>query len=88
MKTLRQLAELVILFAISIMFWYAATAGAQYGNPYDPYLQYQRHQRERESLELQRRQVEIMERNQIWIWTAPIPQIVTPWDLELQANPL
>lgn len=88
-KALIQAVVIVALVA-AFMFFSLRSAGAQYGNPYDPYLDYQRQQREIESLELQRRQVEILERNQAmrWLMPLPTPQIVDPWTPAFQAEPL
>lgn len=79
---------LAAMFAISAMFWYAAMASGQYGNPNDPYLDYQRVQRERESLELQRRQVEAIERAELLRGIQPLPALVDPWSPAFQAEPL
>ena len=81
--------ELIVMLAISIMFWYAALAQGQYGNPNDPYLDYQRIERERESLELQRRQVEALERaeQRSWLQPLPVPQLIDPWDPYVQGEP-
>lgn len=57
-----KLIEFLALVAVAAMFWFATLAQCQYGNPNDPYLDYQRQQREKEQLELQRRQVQAIER--------------------------
>jgi hypothetical protein len=79
---------IIIAMVGAFMYFSLRSAGAQYGNPNDPYLDYQRQQREIEDLEIQRRQLEIQEMRQIWLWTAPVPQIVDPWDPAFQAEPL
>ncbi len=57
-----QMIEALAIIAIASLFWFATLAQGQYGNPNDPYLNYQRIEREREALDLQRRQVEALER--------------------------
>jgi hypothetical protein len=59
--TLRVLTEILIIMALIAAFFVLSVQSAfgQYGNPYDPYLDYQRVQREKVALELDR------ERNQI-----------------------
>ncbi len=81
--------EIVVIAALlgAFLYFTLSSANAQYGNPYDPYLDYQRHQREIESLDLQRRQVQAIEINQALRWVEPLPQIVDPWAPELQAWP-
>lgn len=61
MKTIRVLTEIVLIMAIITAFFMLSVHSAfgQYGNPYDPYLEYQRVQREKVALGLDR------ERNQI-----------------------
>jgi hypothetical protein len=61
------LAEIAVFIAIMAAFlWFTLnSAVAQYGNVNDPYLDHQREQREIESLELQRRQVEVLEQQLI-----------------------
>ena len=62
---------LAVIGAFMYFSFRATTAGSQYGDPNDPYLDYQRQQRERQSLELQRRQVEILERQELYRILAP-----------------
>ena len=86
-----QIIDTVVLMALlgAFMYFTLARASSQYGNPYDPYLNYQQQQRQQEALEIQRRQLQIMEQNQILLWTSPVqPQLIDPWYLELQAEPL
>jgi hypothetical protein len=64
-------AAVIVAIMGAFMYFTLSGAEAQYGNPYDPYLDYQRQQREIESLELQRRQVEIIERQELYRILAP-----------------
>jgi len=59
---MKHFATFLTLVVVMGLAWIATTAQCQYGNPNDPYLDYQRQQREKEQLELQRRQVEAIER--------------------------
>jgi hypothetical protein len=64
--TLRVLTEILIIMALITAFFVLSVQSAfgQYGNPYDPYLDYQSDQREREALELDRERNQIL-RNQL-----------------------
>jgi len=75
---MKHFATFLTLVVVMGLAWIATTAQCQYGNPNDPYLDYQRIERERESLELQRRQVEAIERQELD--RHMFPTVVDPYD--------
>jgi hypothetical protein len=60
------MTEILLIMAIITAFFVLSVQSAfgQYGNPYDPYLDYQRAERERVALELDRERNQIL-RNQL-----------------------
>jgi hypothetical protein len=71
MKSRAIQAAVIVAVVGAFLYFTLRSAEAQYGNPDDPYLDYQRQQRERESIELQRRQIQILERQEMFRMLAP-----------------